>query len=187
MIREHAADLLQVPNDPFRYEVLSVIERIPDPTLGPVLIRLFSGAGTSIPSMNPNVLRINTVRCLRESGDEDCLEVLLSEISEPNPRNSLHGLILETAAEIALRGDTGMKERTLAQLLSSFPVAVDASQSDETIRAQELRIALSFARRVRTALIRLSGIDDLPEPPDEWSLSSRNGYLAELQRLLGTG
>ncbi|MFC1629147.1 hypothetical protein ACFL3H_08555 [Gemmatimonadota bacterium] len=187
IIIEHAAELLQVRNDPFRYEVLSVIERMPDPGLDPYLLRLFQGAGTTIPSMNPNVLRINIVRCLRESGDENSLEVLLTEISEPNPRNSLHGLIIETVVEIALRGDSSLRERSVDHLLRSFPPAVDESESDETLRDQELRIALSFARKVRTALIRLSGQEDIPELPEVWSLPNRNGYLAELHRLLGIG
>ncbi len=186
MIMEHAAELLQVPNDPFRYEVLNLLERMPDTALGPDLIRLFSGAGTIIPSMNPNVLRINTVRCLRESGDESCVEILVSEISEPNPRNYLHGLIVETVAEIAHRGDDSLQERTVGDLLQSFPAAVDVSGGDKEILAQELRISLSFARKVHTALIRLSGREDLPEPPEEWSQRSRSGYLTELHRLLGS-
>ena len=185
MIMEHAAELLQVPNDPLRYEVLSVIERMPNPTLGPDLIRLFAGAGKNIPSMNPNVLRINTVRCLRESGDEGCVEVLLSEVSEPNPRNYLHGLIIETVAEIALRGDDTLRKRTVGDLLLSFPAAMEASEGDEEALARELRISLTFVRKVRSALIRLSGREDLPALPEEWSLRSRSGYLAELHRLFG--
>ena len=187
MIMEHVAELLQVANDPLRYEVLSVIERMPNPTLGPNLIRLFAGAGKTIPSMNPNVLRINTVRCLRESGDESCVEVLVSEVSKPNPRNYLHGLIIETVAEIALRGDDTLRERTVGDLLMSFPAAMEASEGDEEARAQELRISLTFVRKVRSALIRLSGREDLPELPSDWTPRSRSGYLAELHRLLGIG
>jgi len=127
------------------------------------------------------------VRCLRESGDESCVEVLVSEVSEPNPRNYLHGLIVETVAEIALRGDDSLQERTVGDLLQSFPAAVDVSGGDEDTRAQELRISLSFTRKVHKALVHLSGREDLPEPPEEWSLRSRSGYLAELHRLLGNG
>ncbi|MFC1529716.1 hypothetical protein ACFL6R_03260 [Gemmatimonadota bacterium] len=187
IIGEHAADLLKVPNDPFRYEVLSHIEQNPDTTLGPDLIRIFRGAGTTIPSLNPNVLRINTVRCLRESGDESGLEELLAEIAEPNPRNYLHGLIVETAADIAARGDRDLLRNTIARFLTLFPPALSGMEDDAQVAAQELRLALAFCRKLRAALISLSGREDLPEPPVEWSEQSRSGYIAELQRLLGIG
>jgi len=187
IIGDHAAELLKVPNDPFRYEVLSHIEHNPDTGLGPDLIRLFRGAGTTIPSLNPNVLRINTVRCLRESGDESGLEVLLAEVSEPDPRNYLHGLIVETAAEIAARGEKDLQRNTIARFLTLFPPALSGMEDDAQLAAQELRLALAFNRKLRTALILLSGREDLPEAPGEWLEQSRSGYLAELQRLLGIG
>jgi len=187
VIGEHAAELLNVPNDPFRYEILGHIEQHPDTALGPDLIRLFRGAGTSIPSHNPNVLRINTVRCLRESGDEGSLAVLLAEVVEPDPRNYLHGLIIETAAEIAARGDRDLKANTIARFLTRFPPALGSGVEDADLAARELRLALAYARKVRSALVRVSGREDLPELPGEWSEWARSGYLAELQRLLGIG
>ena len=71
--------------------------------------------------------------------------------------------------------------------MTLFPAALNDAGVDEDLAARELRMALAYARKVRAALMTLSGRDDLPEPPGEWSERARDGYLAELQRLLDRG
>lgn len=179
-----ARELLSVPNDPFRYRVLSVIEKTPDPSLGPVLIEIFEGAGTTIPSLNPNVLRINVVRCLRESGDASCIDALAEIATEPDPRNYLNGLIVEVIGEIGQRGDPTLKDRVLTVLMDSFPAALDTTYEDPQEQARMLRMHLTLAGKVVTSIGNVLGVEP-PSLPQSWTAADRSELLRKLSELIG--
>lgn len=182
-VLRNAHYLLMVPNDPFRYQVLGVIERMPDPSLGRDLITIFREAGKTIPSLNPNVLRINTVRAIMKSGDESCVEALAEVVTDPDPRNYLNSLVIEALGSMGSRGDSALKMRIIDVLLDSFPGAMEAGGEDPQLYARNLRLHLGLVEKVVASLKIISGVDELPALPEVWNGNARDAFLTELSAI----
>ncbi len=183
-VRRLAPALLLVPNDPFRYAVLGLLQNRPDPALEPDLIRLFRGAGEEIQSLNPNVLRINTVRALGSGGGEEAIAAFAAVLSDPDPRNYLHRLLVETLGEIGARGVPEQRRRVRDVLLTAVPAPIPG-EGDEQLRVTEERLALAMVRSVHAALSRLLAREDLPAAPVRWSAADRSAWLQAVQRAIG--
>ena|GEM_PF-7052742 len=183
-VRQHAPALLGVPNDPFRYAVLGLLAEQPDPTVEKDLLRLFTGAGTEVPSLNPNVLRINAVRALGSGGGPEAIEAFAAVLAEPEPRNYLHRLLVETCGEIGARADDSVRARITGVLLGAVPAAV-VGGADEDLALTEDRLARAMARSIRAACEHLTGNSALPAVPGSWRREDRENWLEALQSALG--
>jgi hypothetical protein len=174
-VAEHAEELLAVPNDPLRYAVLTTLAAHPSPGLARTLDKMFAGAGTTVPSVNPNVLRIHVAKCFADSGDAQTVDVLAPLARSANPRNGLSPVILRSLAALAVRIPE-VRDKVIGVLLESFPAAV-ADGAD----AAEARVALGLARAAHEALGVAIGRKDLPKPPAAWTASEREAYLKLLR------
>lgn len=176
-IAEHGAELLRVPNDPFRFQVLEAVERHPDPELAGLLIELYQGAGGTVPSENPNVLRSWAARCLAGSGDGEAIDVLAGTARAADPLNGTTGAVVDALAGIAPRIAKQDRRRVVAILLESFPRAVDDPAHGPDAHPALPRYTERHAARVAEALAVASGVSSLPELPNSWTGAERERYL----------
>lgn len=176
-VAEHAAKLLEVSNDPFRYRVLQALGDAPDPQLSRVLVKLFKQAGGAVPSKNPNVLRINTARVLAKVGDASAVAALAEVARAADDRNGLTGVVVEALGAIGSRARPAVCREVVAILLESFPPPL----ADP--RAKRRRLAL--VKKIAAALAVASGRKRLPAPPAVWSEQDRSAYLRSLRRAVG--
>lgn len=172
-----AGKLLGVGNDPFRYEVLTVIQEHPDPALEATLVRLFQGAGSKdYPSRNPNVLRIRTAQCLGVCGGTAAIDVLAKPARESNPNNGLTRIVFASLAAIGSRvGKAGQKEITHI-LIDSLPRPCGMAKST-------LRRHLYLVQEILKGIGQVTGRKQLPAAPSVWSAKERDKFQKQLRRL----
>jgi len=178
LVAERAAELLLVPSDAFRYRVLEVVATHPDPSLAPLLARLFAGAGTTVPSRNPNVLRGHLSKCLGSSGDAAAIDAVAPLIREANARNGTTRTTIAALGELSGRVADADRRRIVALLLEGMPpaLATDAEQVDVRLvaaRVKELLAALAVASQ-----------RSLPTAPGSWSEQARTQFLSALRKAI---
>jgi len=177
-IAKNAASMLDVANDPWRYAVLEFATQHPNPELGPVLCKLFEGAGTKVASRNPNVLRINVTLCLAECGDVASLRVLQPVVAAADPRNGLTRMTVAAVAKIATRERGAARDKVLRGLLEGVP---EADDSDEVTAA---RRKLAIVRAVVDGFAEVFGRDRVPVAPRTWTRADQKRLTAALSALL---
>lgn len=146
VIVARAGELLQVPNDPFRYEVCAVLAEAGDPSAAPALETMVKSPTRSL---NPNVLRIRAVDALARCGRESSVTVIAPFATTGDSRNGLTGKAVDTLAAIASRVPEA-KGAVKEALVRAYPQpggnnAVDA------------RLSEALARKVHQHLITLTG------------------------------
>ena len=141
-----ATELLEVPNDNFRYQVCVALTQIGDKSAAKALEKL---AADPKSSMNPNVLRIRAVEALAKCGTEESVAVVARFASTGDVNNGLTSEAIEALAEIAARvpkAKTGAKDA----LVRSYPPA-GGSATGEKERS------LALAQKVHQQLTKLTG------------------------------
>ncbi|MHC5071920.1 MAG: hypothetical protein ACYTGO_15700 [Planctomycetota bacterium] len=183
-VTRHAARLLRLNNDPFRYEVLALIKQNPDPQLEPALVQLFDGAGSdSHPSRNPNVVRIHTAQCLAVCGGTAAIDALAKPARECNPYNGLTRIIFESLAQIGSRADKDGRNKVVAILVDSLPQPADVAGQEPKIAKRTLRRYLYLVRTILQSLEKVSGNKQLPPVPDDWTAKDRDKLHKQLQQI----
>jgi hypothetical protein len=183
-VTKHAGALLDVSNDPFRYKVLKALEGAPDSQLSRILVRLFEGAGSTVPSKNPNVLRIHTARVLAKVGDASAVGALAEVARAADDRNGLTGVTVDALGAIGARSRPGVRRQVVAVLLESFPPALGEPLTDPRRAAGAKRRRLALVKRVAAALTTASAAKRLPSPPGTWTEKDRKAYLRRLKRAI---
>ncbi len=178
LVTEHAAALLELPSDAFRYKVLEVVAEHPDPELAPLLARLFAGAGTSVPSRNPNVLRGHVAKCLAGSGDASAIDAVAPLIREANARNGTTRTTIAALGDLATRLGAQDRRRIAELLLDGLPPAL-AQDADKT----DIRLVAARVGELHAALGKASG-KNLPPPPKEWGEQQRSRFVAALRKAI---
>jgi hypothetical protein len=141
-----AAELLQVPNDPFRYEVCGVLAEAGDPSAAPALEAVVKSPARSL---NPNVLRIQAVGALARCGREGSVAVIAPFATTGDYRNGLTGKAVDTLAAIASRVPE-TKGPVKEALVRAYP---PPGGND----AVETRLSEALARKVHQHLTTLTG------------------------------
>lgn len=181
-IAKNAAQLLAVPNDPFRYAVLDVVTEHPDAKLAAPLLHIFDAAGAAVPSVNPNVLRMHAAKALGAVGDQRAVVSLAEVTRRADPRNGLTGTAIDALVAIAARVDAKGRAEIAAALLESFPADLESAGLDGFGERAE-RMLLALAQRVQAALAKVTG-KSLPALPAHWSKPDRVRHLAAVKRIV---
>lgn len=184
MILEHAPAWLAIANDPWRYDLLAVIGKSakPTPALTRELVRIFEQAGKTVPSRNPNVLRIRVADCLARVGDAEALQALRPVALEASPRNGLTHIVIRSVAAIAKRSQGEARQQALGILADSLPPAVAAGANpDDKAARMATRRALGVVRTTLKVLGPLVGGEPLPAIPDTWTEEDRSSLHGTLR------
>ncbi len=185
-VTKMAANLLRVANDPFRYEVLAVVQKHPDPQLEATLVGLFEGAGgEEYPSNNPNVLRIRVAQCLAVCGGTASIDALAKPARECDPRNGLTRIVLQSLAAIGSRTDKRGRHRVTGILIDSLPAPCDVSGHERGSDEGTRRRHLYLVKEVLAALREVTGRGQLPAAPSTWTAKERESLQKQLRRLVG--
>lgn len=149
VVAARAAELLAVPNDPFRYEVCRALAKAADEKTGdPKAARALEEVVKSPKeSLNPNVLRIEAVKALGACGDAASVPVIAPHAAG-EWRNGLTGISVDALAAIGGR-DAKAKAPARSALAAAFP----APPKD----AAEKQAVETLAKRVHGALEKLTG------------------------------
>ena len=181
----HAAKLLRLNNDPFRYEVLAVIQKHPDPKLEAALISLFNGAGTKdYPSRNPNVVRIRAAQCLAVCGGALSIDALAKPARECDPRNGLTRIVFQSLAAIGSRVGKADRKKITNILIDSLPKPCDVSDQEPRVGERTLRRYLNLIQELLKAIESVSGNRQLPAAPTAWTSKERAELYKQLRRIV---
>lgn len=180
-IAAHGEVLLAVDNDPFRFEVLEALRKMPAPALTPTFLELFRDAGTKVKSGNPNVLRIRLARCLGVSGDHRAVDSLAEWARAADVRNGLTGTVIDALASIGERHQGKTRQTILAELRNSFPPALEDANLDGFGEERATRMLLALCKRLRTALDQIA--TGVPPQPAAWSRRDRAALMDDLKAL----
>lgn len=147
-VAARAADLLRVPNDPFRYLVCEAIAKTADPGAVRALEALVRDPTGSL---NPNVLRIRAVQALAACGDAASVEVIAPHAASGLYFNGLTGSAVDALAAIARR-DPKAREAVATVLRGAYPKPPPAEDADDAQHGRAMRACIALARRVHKAL-----------------------------------
>jgi hypothetical protein len=148
-VAARAAELLAVPNDPFRYEVCRALAKAADAKTGdPKAARALEEiVKTPKESLNPNVLRCEAVKALGACGDAASVAVVAPHAAG-EWRNGLTGISVDALLAIGLR-DAKAKAPAKGALAAAFPAP--PKEVSERVAVEAL------AKRVQAALEKLTG------------------------------
>ena len=180
-IVRRAADLLKVPNDPFRYAVLETLRdaKAAAAAAVPSVVAVFQGAGDrEHPSHNPNVLRIRAAEALGECADASAVEVLRTAAQSGEYRNGLTRTCVDAIVKIASRSPPAAARAAERVLADAFPAGTD------TLAEGEGPLCLALARAVQEALGRASGPGG-PSFPAKWTRETREALVRAWKKRLG--
>lgn len=178
---EHAPGLLDVANDPLRYDLLQLLAKHPNPQSSSKLATIFRDAGRGVPSRNPNVLRGHAARALATCGDAAAAGALREIAVEANPLNSTTRLAIEALAGIGARTDARGRAGIVTILLDAFPAGHDDPAFEGRPAGSRNRMVRALATSVRDALVQATGREDLPAVPEDWSTKARESYVRTLR------
>ena len=170
VVAGQAVELLGVPNDPFRYEVCSVLSKSTvlskagEVEAKSALERLVRKPSNS---KNPNVLRMRAVQALSTCGDAQSIDVI-QPFTKGSYLNSLTKTAVDALAIIAER-DPDAKQRVQRVLVESFP-----QPPSETMPTHS-RLCVSLAKTVHRALERIT--DNSRPFPDDYDAATRNDLM----------
>ena len=146
IIAERAAELLGVPNDPFRYEVCAALKTSANPAAGEWLEMTVR---KPFRSLNPNVLRMRAVDALSTCGDAGSVDVIAPFAISGKYFNSLTGLAVDTLAEIAKRHPDARK-RVRDALKQAYPPLPGTKTGIAMRYCEDLARRVHAARGVKT-------------------------------------
>lgn len=152
-VAKRALKLLEVENDPFRYEVCRILKEQADPAAEAALadvVREPKG------SRNPNVLRIRAVEALGACGTPESVEVIAPFARSGEYFNGLTGISIDALLAIAKRHRKA-RPAVEAVLKKGYPMP----PADGEARAMAACVAL--AKRIHAALESKS---PFPDPYD---------------------
>lgn len=133
-----AVKLLEVPNDPFRYEVCKVLQKAADSKAKDALESLVEKPKDSL---NPNVLRIRAVQALAACGDAGSVDVI-APYAKGTCNNGLTGISVDALVTLAKRHKKARK-RVDKILKDAYP------EPHKDARMQKMCVAL--AKRIHRA------------------------------------
>lgn len=180
VVATEAKQLLAVRNDPFRYKVCQVLAKSANGKTAngksadgkSAVDALEELVKRPTNSRNPNVLRINAVGALGACGDKGSVEVIAPFASSGEFLNGLTGTSVNALVAIAER-DQPAQKAVRDILIRSYP----EPPADAT--AIQARYCVSLAKRVHTALERLSGTK--VDFPDEYNRATRRELMGKWQ------
>ncbi|MHC4952958.1 MAG: HEAT repeat domain-containing protein [Planctomycetota bacterium] len=140
-----AVELLQTPNDPFRYEVCKVLQKAADKKAARALEALVKDPKESL---NPNVLRIRAVQALATCGDAESVAVIAPHAQSGAYFNGLTGISVDALAKIAKRHKKAAKAVDEVLKRAYPPLPPDA---DDKNYKRAMRACVALAKRVHTA------------------------------------
>ncbi len=141
-VAKRALKLLEVENDPFRYEVCRILKEEADPAAEAALADLVREPKGS---RNPNVLRIRAVEALGACGTPASVEVIAPFARSGEYFNGLTAISIDALLSIAKRHRKA-NAAVEAVLRESYPVP----PADDEARARTACIAL--AKKIHAAL-----------------------------------
>ena len=141
-IAPRAVELLQVPNDPFRFKVCEILKAAADPKGAPALEALVRDPQHAL---NPNVLRIRAVQALATCGRPESVETIAPHAQSGAYFNGLTRISIDTLEAIA---DKHKKARDAVReaLRAAYPPPADPKD------ARAHRACLALAKHVHKAL-----------------------------------
>ena len=139
IIAKRAHELLEVPNDPFRYAVCKVLQ---EAKAGDARKPLESIVADPKPSLNPNVLRIRAVQALSTCGNAQSVEVIAPHARSGAYFNGLTRISIDALAAIAAR-DKKARKKVDAVLREAYP---DPPKKDAN--AREMRACVALAKHI---------------------------------------
>jgi HEAT repeat protein len=142
VVVKRAVELLQVPNDPFRYLVCQVLAKKADPQAADALEALVREPKDSL---NPNVLRIRAVQALAACGDADSVAAIAPHATSGVYFNGLTGVAIDALAAIAKRLPA-VRKKVAATLRTGYPMPPEDGD------ARKLRACTALAKRIHAAL-----------------------------------
>ena len=158
VVAARAEELLEVPNDPFRYEVCHALAEAyaprakSDSVPAPNAIRALEAVVVQPKeSLNPNRLRCEAVSALARCGDADTIPVLVP-FAAGGWRNGLTSCTIDAIAAIANR-DPKAKPAARAALAAAFPApAADPGEAKQVeALARHVHEALTLITRKKVA------------------------------------
>ena len=141
-IVKRANELLQVPSDPFRYEVCKVLQETADPAAADALEAIVKRPQNSL---NPNVLRIRAVQALSTCGDASSIEAIAPFAQSGVYFNGLTGVSVDALAAIAERHKKA-RRAVRAALKKGYPKPPSAGD------ARSMRACVGLAKRIHRAI-----------------------------------
>jgi thiol-disulfide isomerase/thioredoxin len=154
---KRAAELLAVPNDPFRFRVCEVLRDAGDAKAAAALEALVREPEESL---NPNVLRIRAVQALATCGGPSSLEIVAPHATSGAWFNGLTGQAIDAMVAIADRHPR-TRPRVRELLKPGYPVP------PEDRSGRDYKACVALARRLHAA------IDDGSKFPDVYDAAAR--------------
>ena len=139
IIAKRAGELLQVPNDPFRYAVCKVLQ---DAKSGDARKPLEELVWDPKDSLNPNVLRIRAVQALSTCGDARSVDVIAPFAKSGIYFNGLTKISIDALAAITER-DKKARKPVDAILREAYPNPPKDPSND-----REMRACVSLAKHI---------------------------------------
>ncbi|MBC8869995.1 MAG: HEAT repeat domain-containing protein [Planctomycetes bacterium] len=167
-VAARAEPLLQVRNDPFRYEVCKVLSKTENAAANSALESLVRRPAYS---NNPNVLRSRAVAALAACGDVDSVDAI-RPFAKGSYLNMLTRTAVDSLAAIASRHPEA-RDRVRQILIEAYPAPPpEPSQT-------HFRYCLSLARRVHSALEKITG--ESRAFPDVYDSAARDKLMQSWQ------
>lgn len=173
VVATRARELLQVPNDPFRYQVCQVLAKSAGGTsreTAPAVAALHELVNRPMRSRNPNVLRINAVKALAALGNRKSVDVIAPLASSGEFLNGLTGTSVDALVAIAER-DPESRRAVRDVLVRSFPTPPESSSEFH------LRYCAALAKRVHAGLEKVTATKIAF--PDEYNRMTREALIDE--------
>jgi len=163
-VAARAESLLQVRNDPFRYEVCKVLAKTGNAAANSALESLVRQPAHS---NNPNVLRSRAVAALSACGDADSVDVI-RPFAKGSYLNMLTRTAVDSLAAIASRHPEA-RDRVRQILVEAYPVPPSAPSQTHS------RYCVRLAQRVHSALEKITG--ESRAFPDVYDSSAREKLM----------
>ena len=141
-IVKRAVELLEVPNDPFRYEVCAALKEAADPAGARALEAIVKQPRDSL---NPNVMRMRAVDALGTCGDRASVDVIAPFAASGAYFNGLTKQSINTLVAIAKRHKKARKP-VRAVLKKAYP---EPPAGDD---ARATRACVSLAKHIHAAV-----------------------------------
>lgn len=154
VVVQRANELLETPNDPFRYAVCQALK---DAGAAKAAGALEALVKEPKPSLNPNVLRIRAVQALATCGNRGSVDVIAPFAQSGVYFNGLTGVAVDTLAAIAKRVKLARKP-VEAVLRKAYPPPAPAGDARAT------RACVALAKRIHKAR---GAKTPFPKPYDE--------------------
>jgi hypothetical protein len=154
IVLKNARELIQTPNDPFRFELCTLLSRFGSSDVTEELEFLFQHPDNSL---NPNLLRVSVASALGICGNEESIQVLAPIAANGDYRNVLTATCVDGIGRIAKRLPP-VRSEAVKILLTAFP------------QPTEDRLCKQLAIQVHQSLVIITGLNvPMPESYNEQS------------------